>query len=57
MLSIIFRLDINLRKIKKSIEKMRLRSVENKNNSKCIKKAAKYKEMGKSFNDSVFKSF
>jgi len=55
MLSIIFLLDINLRKIKKSIEKMLLRSVENKNNSKCIKKAAKYKEMGKSFNDSVFK--
>jgi len=57
MLSIIFILDINLRKIKKSVEKMLLRSVENKNNSKCIKKAAKYKEMGKSFNDSVFKSF
>jgi len=27
---------------------------ENKNNSKCIKKAAKYKGMGKSFNDSGF---
>jgi hypothetical protein len=50
-------LDINLRKTKKSIEKMLSRNVENKNNSKCIKKAAKYKEMGKSFNDSVFKSF
>jgi len=25
---------------------------ENKNNSKCIKKAAKYKGMGKSFNNS-----
>jgi len=37
-----------------SIEKMLRKNIENKNNSKCIKKAAKSKVMGKSFNNSGF---
>jgi hypothetical protein len=57
MLSIILLLDVNLRKLKKSIEKMRLRSVENKNNSKCIKKAAKYKKKWENHSMIAFFSF
>jgi len=37
-----------------SIEKMLRKNIENKNNPKCIKKAAKSKVMGKSFNNSGF---
>ena len=38
----------------KNLWRKRSDKFENKNNSKCIKKAAKYKGMGKSFNDSGF---
>jgi len=50
--STVFNVDLFFKDI--SIDKMLRKNIENKNNSKCIKKAAKSKVMGKSFNNSGF---